>query len=216
MSAHVLCKTSQQGIGLATVELTDVSHVFATATPQCDGTFREQAENAVRSLGDLLSAEQSRQAIIRQRIFLSDPSQIAECRQIIHNFYGSDLPATSYIPQPLCDGKLLSIEVHGVKAGKCGAEIQRVSEELVVLQHGGMSWAFCAPAVPHGSTVGTYEMTALTLQRIGRLLNEQEFRFDQVLRTWFYLGGIVSPEGATQRYKELNRAGPISIKTSLS
>ncbi len=97
---------------------------------------------------DVLFAEQSRQAIIRQRIFLADPSQIAECRQIIHDFYGSDLPATSYIPQPLCDGKLLSIEVHGVKAGKCGVEIRRVSEELVVLQHGGMSWAFCTRPSP--------------------------------------------------------------------
>jgi enamine deaminase RidA (YjgF/YER057c/UK114 family) len=31
-------------------------------------------------------------------------------------------------------------------------------------------------------------------------------RFDQVFRTWLYLGGIVADDGPTQRYKELNRA----------
>ena len=31
-------------------------------------------------------------------------------------------------------------------------------------------------------------------------------RYDQVIRTWLYLGDIVGPEGETQRYKELNRA----------
>ena len=31
-------------------------------------------------------------------------------------------------------------------------------------------------------------------------------RFDQVIRTWFYLGGIVDNDGPVQRYKELNRA----------
>ena len=31
-------------------------------------------------------------------------------------------------------------------------------------------------------------------------------RFDQVIRTWFYLGGIVDNDGPLQRYKELNRA----------
>jgi hypothetical protein len=29
--------------------------------------------------------------------------------------------------------------------------------------------------------------------------------YDQVIRTWLYLGDIVGPEGETQRYKELNR-----------
>ena len=38
------------------------------------------------------------------------------------------------------------------------------------------------------------------------LLGSVNIRFDQVIRTWLYLGGIVDGEGPTQRYKELNRA----------
>ena len=50
MSAHAMCKASHPGIGLATVELSDIGHVFATAIPQCGGTLGEQAENALQSL----------------------------------------------------------------------------------------------------------------------------------------------------------------------
>jgi enamine deaminase RidA (YjgF/YER057c/UK114 family) len=38
------------------------------------------------------------------------------------------------------------------------------------------------------------------------MLQRAGMRFEQVIRTWLYLGDIVGPEGETQRYKELNRA----------
>ena len=230
MSAHAMCKASHQGIGLATVELNDIGHVFATAIPQCGGTLGEQAENALQSLDDVLRAEGTRQSIIRQTVFLTEPSQIDECRQIIRDFYGADLPATSYVPQPPCGGKLLSIEAHGVRRGRCEVEIERVSEQLVMLRHDGMTWGYCTPLVPRAwttpkacitctkygthctpvvpgtSTAGAYESAANTLHRIRSLLHGGGVRFDQVIRTWLYLGGIVAAEGTTQRYKELNRA----------
>jgi enamine deaminase RidA (YjgF/YER057c/UK114 family) len=43
-------------------------------------------------------------------------------------------------------------------------------------------------------------------ERTSEGLIAQGFRFDQVVRTWLYLGDIVGPEEDTQRYKELNRA----------
>ena len=206
MSAHAMCKASRPGIGFATVELNDIGHVLATAIPQCGGTLREQAENALHSLDDVLRSEATRQSIIRQTVFLTEPSQIDECRQIIRDFYGADLPVTSYVPQPPCGGKLLSIEVHGVRRGRCEVEIERVSEQLVMLRHDGLTWAFCTLVVPGTLTAGAYESTANTLRRIRSLLNGRGVRFEQVIRTWLYLGGIVAPEGTTQRYKELNRA----------
>ncbi len=41
-------------------------------------------------------------------------------------------------------------------------------------------------------------------------------RFDQVIRTWFYLGGIVDDDGPVQRYKELNRARTDFFATFIS
>ncbi len=230
MAAHAMSKASHQGIGFATVELNDIRHVFATATPRCGCTLREQAEDALHSLDGVLRAEGTRRSIIRQTVFLAEASQLDECRQIMRDFYGADLPATSYIPEPPCDGKLLSIEAHGVGRGRSEVEIERVSEQLVVLRHDGMTWAWCAPVVPRTwttpkacitctkyathctpvvprtSTAGAYESTANTLHQICSLLHGVGIRFDQVIRTWLYLGGIVAAEGPTQRYKELNRA----------
>ncbi len=206
MSAHAMCKTSHQGTGLATVELNDIHHVFASAIPQCGGTLRQQAENALQDLDDVLGAEGARQSIIRQTVFLTAPGRVDECRQIVRGFYGADLPVICYVPQPPCDGKLLSIEAHAVRRGRCEVEIERVSEQLVMLRHDDLTWAYCTLAVPGTSTAGAYEVTANTLHRIRSLLHGRSVRFDQVIRTWFYLGGIVVAEGTTQRYKELNRA----------
>ena len=39
-----------------------------------------------------------------------------------------------------------------------------------------------------------------------RLFSSVGVRFDQVVRTWLYVGGILDSEGNAQRYKEFNRA----------
>ena len=98
MSAHAICRASHRGIGFATVELNDIGHVFATSAPQRGGTLREQAENALHSLDDVLRAEGTHQSIIRQTVFLTEPSLIDECRQIIRDFYGADLPVQATSP----------------------------------------------------------------------------------------------------------------------
>ena len=54
------------------------------------------------------------------------------------------MPATSYIPQPPCEGKLLAIEALGVGCGKGEVEIERISEQLVVARHNGIAWVHCA------------------------------------------------------------------------
>jgi enamine deaminase RidA (YjgF/YER057c/UK114 family) len=206
MSAHAMCKASHQGIGLATVELNDIGHVFATAIPRCGGTLREQAENALQSLDDVLRAEGTRQSIIRQTVFLTEPSQIDECRQIIRDFYGADLPVTSYVPQPPCGGKLLSIEAIGVGRGKAEVQIERFSDQIVRVTHNALSWVHCANVTPRDGVTGAYNQTISSLAKLRGQLAKLDVGFDHVIRTWFYLGGIVADEGDTQRYKELNRA----------
>ena len=218
MAAHAMCKASYQGIAFATVELNDIRHVFAVAIPQCGCTLREQAEDALHSLDVVLRVEDTRRSIIQQTVFLAEPSQIDECRQIIRDFYGADLPATSYILQPPCGGKLLSIEVHGVGCGRSEIKIERVSEQLVFLRHDGITWAYCTPVVPRTLTTPKACITSKIphpllrsfpdldrrhVRKYGEhtapnlsLLHGGGVRFDQVIRTWLYLGGIVAPEGA--------------------
>ncbi|MCS7045513.1 MAG: hypothetical protein NZO58_04065, partial [Gemmataceae bacterium] len=91
--------------------------------------------------------------------------------------------------------------------GTAGAvAITRISDRLVVARHRGVAWTFAEGAVPRTSAPGTYERATCALQQLRRLLPSAGAHFGQIVRAWFYLGGIVADEGGSQRYKEFNRA----------
>ena len=206
MADHNVRKVSHSGVGYSVVDLNDVRHVFAAATPLAGSTFDQQADDALRTIEAVTREEGTRGSIVHQAVFLSDMSQVARCQQIMRDFYGPELPATSYIPQPPCGGKLLAIEALGVGQGRGEVEIERVSEELVVARHNGIAWVHCTKAVPQAGDRPVYEGSLSVLEDSRKMFGSVNVRFDQVIRTWFYLGGIVENDGPVQRYKELNRA----------
>ena len=199
-------KQSSEGIGYSVVELNDVRHVFASAVPRTGATLEEQAQDALRTIKEVNQEEGTRGSIVEQAVFMKDIRQMEACRRIMHEFYGPELPATTYIPQPPCDGKLLSIEALGVGRATEGVEIRRLCDRLVVVSHSGVSWVHCAQIVPETSATGVHERSLNAFEKMRRMIESVGMRFDQVIRTWLYLGDIVGPEGETQRYKELNRA----------
>ena len=139
-------------------------------------------------------------------MFVADAAFIKPCRQLIHDFYGDDLPATTYVRQRPCEGKLLAIEAMGVGQGEKDVQIDRISEQLVIASHNGISWVHCAQVVPRINTAGVYDRSLSAFAAMRLLLDQAGVRFDQIIRTWLYLGDIVGMEGAVQRYQELNRA----------
>ena len=198
-------KFSNHGIGYSVVDWSDVRHVFAAAVPRRGTTLAEQTDDALRIIEAVISVHGAHGAIVQQAVFLPDPALIDECRNIIHKFYGKDLPATSYIAQPPCEGKLVAIEAMGFGSGSKEVEITRVSEQLVIARHSGVAWTHAA-LVPRKSTGGAYEQGVSAFRQLKELLAGVDVRMDQVFRTWIYQGGIVADEDAEQRYKELNRA----------
>jgi enamine deaminase RidA (YjgF/YER057c/UK114 family) len=206
MATHTIRKVSHAGIGYSVVDLNDVRHVYAAAVPHRAGSLRQQAGDALHTIEKVIQGESTQGSIVHQAVFVADASWIDECRQIMSDFYGPALPATSYIPQPPCDGKLVAIEALGVGQGKGEVEIERISEQLVVARHNGIAWAHCAQVVPETQTDDAYEASLSAFTQIRSLLGKNNIRFDQTIRTWLYLGGIVENDGAHQRYQELNRA----------
>jgi enamine deaminase RidA (YjgF/YER057c/UK114 family) len=77
---------------------------------------------------------------------------------------------------------------------------------VVVTRQNGVAWVYADHAVPRTSAAGVYEKTICSYQHLRRLLPGAGARFDQVLRTWLCLGGIVDDDGPVQRYQKLNRA----------
>jgi enamine deaminase RidA (YjgF/YER057c/UK114 family) len=197
---------STQGIGYSVVELNGVRHIFAAAVPRQGVTLREQTRDALRTIDRVIAEEGTRDSIVSQAVFIADAGLIGECRQIIGEFYGEHLPATTYIPQHPCQGNLVAIEALGVGGGPGQVEIERHGEQLVIARHGGISWAHISQVVPNVSDPGVYARSISGFEQMRQMLAGVNVRFDQIIRTWLYLGDIVGPEGETQRYKELNRA----------
>ena len=199
-------KVCSEGVGYSVVDVNDVRHIFASALPRDGGTFSEQAHDALHTIEAVIGDEGALGTIVRQVVFLKDVGQVQECREIMRAFYHDHLPATSYICQPPCQGRDLAIEAWGVGRGADGVEIQRVSEHLVIVRHHDVAWAHCAGVVPQTSATSVYDRSINAFEFMRDTLASRGFQYDQVFRTWLYLGDIVGPEADTQRYKELNRA----------
>ena len=206
MAVHAMNKMSGEGVGYALASLNDVRHVFATALPQRGATLHAQADDVLRAIETVNRVHGTHGSIVHQAVFVADASLIGECRKIMREFYGPDLPASSYIPQAPCGGRLLAIEALGISCKHGNAQIERISDQLVVARHDGITWAYIANATPSYNTVGAYEQSMGAFQQLQTLLAQAGMRLEQVLRAWHYQGGIVAEEGNVQRYKELNRA----------
>jgi enamine deaminase RidA (YjgF/YER057c/UK114 family) len=202
----MLRKVTRDGYGYSVVELHDVRHVLAVAVPQCGGDLQAQAHDALRTIGAVHDEESTKGSIVHQAVFVARPDLIPACRNIIKEFYGNEVPATSYVLQPPCEGKLLAIEALGVGQGKGEVQIERFGDQVVRVTHSALSWVHCANVTPREGVTGVYNQSISALSKMRGLLAKLDVGFDRIIRTWFYLGGIVDQEGETQRYKELNRA----------
>ncbi len=199
-------KVSEAGAGYSIVEAGGVRHVFAAAVPRQGANFCEQAQDALRIIEGLLREEIARGAIVMQSVFLRDAADEAACRDIMGDFYGAEMPATTYIPQQPCEGKLLAIEALGVGRGRGEVEIIRPAAETVVVRHDGIAWAHVGGAHSGSAALSVYDGTISAFNLAEKRLRSAGFSFEEVIRTWFYLGDITGMEGQAERYWELNRA----------
>ena len=200
-------KVSSDGVGYSVAELSQARYIFASAVPRNSGDLYEQAHDALRTI-EAVACEEScgNGCIVRQSVFLHHADEYLTCKRIIDEFYGDNLPATSYVIQPPCGGKLLEIEAWGVCRSGGEVGIERVSDNLVIVHHSGITTAHVAGIVPDTDATAIHTRSMNAFLRMRDILTARGFRYDQVFRTWLYLGDIVGIEDGIERYKELNRA----------
>jgi enamine deaminase RidA (YjgF/YER057c/UK114 family) len=206
MSASLVQRIVQGTSRHSVVELHEVCHVFASVVPRVRGNLQEQTRDALENGGEVMAAEGAAGGVLHQTVFVAEEESVAACRRLVREFYGRDLPATSYVLQPPCGGQRLAIEALGLGRGREKVKVERLSDQVVVARHDGVAWLYADRVVPRTSAVGVYEKTICTYQLLRRLLPEGGARLGQILRIWHYLGGIVEDQGPVQRYKEMNRA----------
>jgi enamine deaminase RidA (YjgF/YER057c/UK114 family) len=200
-------KESEAGVGYSVVELGGVRHVFVAAVARQGTSICQQTEDALRTIETLIRDESAPGSIVMQSVFLRDLADEATCREIMRDFYGKEMPATTYIPQKPCEGKLLAIEALGVGRGRGEVEIIRKGEQTVITRHGGIAWVHVANVHAKSGAGSVYDRTLSAFHSADELLAAAGFRFDEVVRTWLYLGDITGMEGEAQRYEVFRRVG---------
>jgi enamine deaminase RidA (YjgF/YER057c/UK114 family) len=197
---------SDAGLGAehSFVDLGDSARVALMINPQGRGPFRDQLQESLVRLVHVLESQPERMAIVVQTIFLREAADQPECARILADFYGAQQPVTNYVLQPPCVGAALAMEAWAI--GGKSVQVERFTPQVLSVSYDSIRWVYCAGVCPPTAGGGIYAQTmeALTWMRAG--LAQAGSGFEQVVRTWFYLGDITGPEADHQRYQELNRA----------
>lgn len=192
-------------IRVATVDQHDTRHAFLTITASGDGTVREQICEVLKTVQTIINSDDvGCPSVLYQVVFAADIGQLQAYRQEITNFYDeSELPVTTYVPQTPCDDVPFTMEIMAVDNH---AEIVRCGDRLAIERHDGIAWIHGAQIRSTNEPVGAYGRSLSTFEGMRDLLDSENVRMSDIVRTWIYQGDIVGPEGGTQRYKELNRS----------
>lgn len=199
-----LVGVSEPGARTALINLGDSARLGVTLTPQTRGDFNTQAREALDRLERVLAAQPLPFRVTVKTVFLANAEDQPACDALLRAFYGQQMPVVTYVLQPPCDGAALALEVwafggKGVRFESFGPHCQAVSYDSV-------RWVHCGGVAPSQPRQGVYEETLDALSNLQRQLRSASADMEQVVRTWFYLGGITRKEGRFQRYHELNRA----------
>jgi len=185
------------------VDLGDSARMALMIVPVGRGSFREQATEAMSILRGILDRQSQRMIVTVQTVFLRDAGDQAECEAFLSLHYSGAAPVTNYVFQPPCSGAALGFEVWAI--GGEGVRVERFGRHTLAVSYDSVRWVHCGGLQPAG-TAGSYAQTKDALERMRRGLAQAGAGLENVVRTWFYLGGITEPEGEKERYQELNRA----------
>ncbi len=199
------------GIESSVVQLGQIGHWSFIARPIFEGDqlllFCNSLEEIDRAFSDQLDENETFSTIYRLTLFLADISRRDDYIQAIKSHYGSCPPVFEIIPQAPCTGAPYAIEAWGLSSPSAkDIKIRRHGDDLSTVSYDGVDWTHCMNCRPVVSDTLVYPRSLSTFQQVQQRFASLNIPFQDVIRTWIYLGDIVGPEGDTQRYKELNRA----------
>jgi enamine deaminase RidA (YjgF/YER057c/UK114 family) len=196
-------KISQRADGrIATLELADLRRFAVMITPAGRGSFRDQTREVLDLIRSILHTGGQSATVTLQTIFLRDANYRSECEEIFAQYYGSPVPVTNFVAQAPADGAALAVEAWAISGN--GVRLKRHGSHLLSVSYDGMRWLYCGGIKSGQGNVYSQVMESFRKMREG--LIQAGSGFEHIVRTWFYLGSITEPEGATSRYQELNRA----------
>ena len=135
--------------------------------------------------------------ILKQTLFYPPSVDSEELLDIVREVYSGNPPATSLICQPLADGMDIGLELWCIDA-----DVQ-YKNGISLLELFDSKWAFLSGIEPEPHL--SFQMKCgSVLNRMHMIMNSIGFTFKHLVRTWYYIGGILQMEGDMSRYDLLN------------
>ena len=138
-----------------------------------------------------------RDHILKQNLFYPPHIKKEWLWPIIKELYGGNIPVTSLICQPLADDMDIGIELWSTDTG-----VQHMGDLSLCELFGGR-WAFLGGVEPEPYLTFPGQVDSV-LNKTNGILNRAGFNFRHLIRTWYYIGGILKKEGEITRYDLLN------------
>jgi len=139
--------------------------------------------------------------VARQTFFLAQAVDRSEVVSIAEQVFGRPAPATSYVYQAPAEGQALSCEMWAFPSG---ATIQR-GKYMTSASTPTATWGFVG-----GMEIGDAEPPREGLSRIlgeaQRELHDRGLAVAQMVRTWYYIGGILGAGEGESPYDRFNAA----------
>ena len=186
------------------VDLGDSARVAAMISPQGRGALPEQVQEVLLRLVHVLERQPQPMRITVQTVFLRRAADQPDCARMLADFYGSNQPVTNFVLQPPCDGAALALEAWAI--GGSSVRVEHYGPQVMAVSYDSIRWIYSAGISPKGAAGDLYSQTLDALAQMRAGLVQAGGSFEEVVRTWYYLGGITETEAHRERYQELNRA----------
>lgn len=207
-SKHCLlpaASTPQDGPRQTVIDLAQVSRRAIAITPATRGDFGEQAREVLSELETAVGPGQPHpMTVTTQTVFLAAAEDRKKCGILFRRHFGDRLPVTNYVLQPPCSGAALALEAWAL--GGPTVAVERHSPTSLSVSCEGLRWIYCGGIQARWNESGPYEQTLEVLRNLRRELERAGAGIDDMVRTWFYQGGITAKHAGVQRYREFNRA----------
>jgi enamine deaminase RidA (YjgF/YER057c/UK114 family) len=205
-----LSPDSSAGAGHSLVDFGGYARVSLMLVPSGRGSFDEQLFEVLEMQHQLLAIKTPRMRVTSQTVFLRSETDRVDCQRLLLERYKTDYPATSIVLQPPCCGAALALEVWAIGGDEVSVHY---GPHTVRVDYRDTRWTYCGGLQSQNPKLGSYKQTLDVMNQLQTALRAAGSGFDEVVRTWFYLGEITESEGDSQRYKELNRARADFYKT---
>ncbi len=200
-------KTSVLGSRYSLIENDGVVYFHAVVAPTETGDLKKAVRSAVDKFDALLRREHMQGCVIAQTVFLRSMADRHIISTLLDDYYGDYLPVITYVPQSPCEeSEPFVFELLAVKGETRRIRVIRRGPHAVLYDIGEISYGRFGGFAPQSGSGPAYDESIETFEKMRAEMRRSGFDTSDLLRTWLYQGSITRPEGATQRYKELNRA----------